>query len=346
MEHYSEKEYESWARKIFTKPSPTGWTDGLINEIKQEIEQWGYTVRKLHHGGLEVYVEGREKGKVLATSAHVDTLGLMVRSIRSDGTLALTKLGSPNAATLDGEYCHIVTRDGRSYTGTIVSTSASSHVYSDAESKSRDIDNLIVRLDELVHSEKEVRDLGIEHGDIIWIDPKYEWTKSGFLKSRFIDDKGSVLVLLLLLKYWKEHNEKPRYSIYFYFAVFEEVGHGASCIREDISEFVTCDMGCVGKDLAGKETAVSICAKDSGGPYDYELTTRLIQLAKEHELPYTVDIFPYYGSDVGSAYRAGKDIKGALVGPGVSASHGMERSHYQGLCATFALLYYYFDPKR
>ena len=166
-------------------------------------------------------------------------------------------------------------------------------------------------------------------------------TESGFIKSRFIDDKASVCVILSVLKYLKENNLKPAYDTFIYFVNHEEVGHGAATVDENITEFVTVDMGCIGKDLAGNEYAVSIAAKDSGGPYDYELTTRLIKLAKENNVNYVVDIFPYYGSDVGAAYRSGRDLKGALIGQGVHASHGMERTHLDGCINTMKLLTLY-----
>ena len=156
-----------------------------------------------------------------------------------------------------------------------------------------------------------------------------------------VADKASVAILLMLLKYTSDHQIKFKYDTKIYFVTYEEVGHGASILDQNISEFVTLDMGCIGLDLAGNEYAVSICAKDSGGPYDYELTTRLIDMARENDLSYTVDIFPFYGSDVGAARRAGVDIKGALIGSGVSASHGMERTHIKGVENTLKLIYTY-----
>ena len=222
-----------------------------------------------------------------------------------------------------------------------MSTSPATHVYPDANSKSRDIDNLEVRIDEVVHSKDDVIKLGIQNGDIVCYDPKFEITESGFLKTRFIDDKASAVVLLMLLKYVSENKLKFKYDTKIYFVVYEEVGHGASMVSNDIDEFVTLDMGCVGLDLAGNEEAVSICAKDSGGPYDYELTTRLINLAKANDINFTIDIFPFYGSDIGAASRAGVDFKGALIGTGVSASHGMERTHIKGIENTLKLIYLY-----
>ena len=341
MIEFDDKYFREIAKEVFTCDSPTGFTQNVIKLVKEKVDSFGYNTRIMNNGALEVSIEGEDKSKTVATSAHCDTLGLMVRSIKADGHLALTKLGGPITPTLDGEYCRIFTRDGKVYKGTILSTSAATHVYPDANTKSRDIDNLEVRLDELVHSKEDVKKLGIDNGDIVCYDPKFEITENGFLKTRFIDDKASVVVLLMLLKYASEHKLKFAYNTKIYFVVYEEVGHGASMVDKNISEFVTLDMGCVGMDLAGNEEAVSICAKDSGGPYDYELTTRLINKAKELGLKYTVDIFPFYGSDIGAASRAGVDFKGALIGTGVSASHGMERTHIRGIENTLKLIYAY-----
>lgn len=341
MIEFDDKYFREIAKEVFTCDSPTGFTQNVIKLVKEKVDSFGYHTRIMNNGALEVSIEGEDKSKTVATSAHCDTLGLMVRSIKADGHLALTKLGGPITPTLDGEYCRIYTRDGKVYKGTILSTSAATHVYPDANTKSRDIDNLEVRLDELVHSKEDVEKLGIQNGDIVCYDPKFEITENGFLKTRFIDDKASVVVLLMLLKYASEHKLKFAYNTKIYFVVYEEVGHGASMVDKDISEFVTIDMGCVGMDLAGNEEAVSICAKDSGGPYDYELTTRLINKAKELGINYTVDIFPFYGSDIGAASRAGVDFKGALIGTGVSASHGMERTHVKGIENTLKLIYAY-----
>ncbi len=333
--------FKKVSKDIFLCDSPTGYTQNVIALVKKYIDEFGYSSKVLKNGALEVTVKGEDSSKVVATSAHVDTLGLMVRSIKANGNLALTKLGGPSCPTLDGEYCKVYTRDGKVYSGTILSTSPAVHVFADANTKARDIDNIEVRLDELVHSKEDVVKLGIQNGDIVCYDTKYEVTESGFLKTRFIDDKASAVVLLMLLKYVRDNNLKFKYDTKIYFVVYEEVGHGASMIASDIEEFVTLDMGCVGLDLAGNEEAVSICAKDSSGPYDYELTTRLINMAKENKLNYTIDIFPFYGSDVGAASRAGVDFKGALIGTGVSASHGMERTHIKGIENTLKLIYLY-----
>lgn len=333
--------FKEVSEAIFKCDSPTGYTDEVIKLVKSYIDSFGYENKVLNSGALEVSIKGVDNSKTVATSAHVDTLGLMVRSIKANGTLALTTLGGPITPTLDGEYCTIHTRDGKTYSGTILSTSPAVHVYKDANTKSRSIDELEVRLDEEVFKREDVLNLGIQNGDIVSYDTKFTITDSGFLKSRFVDDKASVVVLIMLLKYLKDNNIKLKYNTKLYFISYEEVGHGASIVDQNISEFVTLDMGTIGLDLSGSEYAVSICAKDSGGPYDYELTTRLVNMAKDNDIKYTIDIFPFYGSDVGAARRAGIDFKGALIGSGVSASHGMERTHIKGIENTLKLIYTY-----
>lgn len=329
------------AYQLFGCDSPTGYSSNVNQFLLQELKSLGYEGRITNKGNVVLFLEGQDHSKKVATSAHVDTLGLMVRSINSDGSLNVTNVGGPSIPTLDGEYCKIVTRDNRVFTGTILCKSASVHVYEDAKSKPRDLDAMEVRIDERVTSKEDVIKLGIQNGDYVMIDPKTIVTSSGFLKSRFIDDKGSVCAILGVLKELKEKNCLPAYDTYIYFVNQEEVGHGAATIDSAISEFVTVDMGCVGKDLAGNEYEVSICAKDSGGPYSYELTNWLCKLAKENNIHYVVDIFPYYGSDIGAAWRSGVDCAGALIGPGVHASHGMERTHLDAIDQTMQLLYAY-----
>ncbi|MBO5711573.1 MAG: M42 family metallopeptidase [Acholeplasmatales bacterium] len=326
---------------IFLTHSPTGFHERVNKVLSLKLDEMGYTNYKIgNKGNLEVFIKGLSSDKTVGISAHADTLGLMIRSIGGDGSIKVTNIGSPQIPTLDGEYCTIITRDNKEYTGTILSTSPASHVYPDSQSKSRDVNNIYIRLDEKVNSKKDVEALGISNGDYVCIDTKTILTESGYLKSRFIDDKGSVCAILAVLNHMSENNILPKYDTYVYFTNYEEVGHGAASVKH-MDEFVAVDMGCIGLDLAGDEHSVSICAKDSAGPYDYELTTRLINFAKEANLSYTVDIFPFYSSDVSASLRAGLDCKGALIGSGVHASHGMERTHLDGLENTMKLLLMY-----
>ena len=341
MIRFIREHFDRYASALFSTDSPSGYSREITPLLCSFLDELGLEYRVHNKGTVEVFVPGEDNSRTVATSAHVDTLGLMVRSVNASGTLAVTKVGGPLMPTLDGEYCTVLTRGGKRYTGTVLSQSPAAHVFPEAATMARDESHMEIRLDEKVTSAEEVRALGIENGDFVFIDPKYTVTASGFLKSRFIDDKASAVILLMLLRWCAENKVPFLHPTRIYFAVYEEVGHGASALAEDVDEFVTVDMGCVGLDLAGSEYAVSICAKDSGGPYDYELTGRLIELAKAGDVRYTVDIFPFYGSDVGAALRSGRDVKGALIGTGVCASHGMERTHLEGIEATLKLLYLY-----
>ena len=329
----------SFAKKILNIPSPSGFTDDVINFIAKEVETLGYTSKKTKKGNLLIEVKG-QSNFTLGLSGHVDTLGAMVRSITADGDLKFTTIGGPIWPTLDGEYCTIHTRNNINYQGTFLSTSPSTHVYKDANSVSRTPEQMIVRIDEVVKSKADTLKLGIAPGDFIFFDPKTIITESGFIKSRFLDDKISVSILFGLLKYLKTENITPKQSLIFIISTYEEVGHGASYIPE-VDELIAVDMGCIGEDLSCSEQDVSICCKDSSGPYDYNIITKLVNIAKDHNLKYVTDIYPFYGSDVSAALRGGKDFKGALIGPGVHASHGMERTHKDAIENTLKLLINY-----
>ena len=326
---------------ILNIDSPSGFTKAAVDRLRAYVDEMGYESTLTNKGNLVVNVVGADDSVTVGVGAHVDTLGLIVRGIKSDGTLSFSRIGGPIMPTLDGEYCKIYTRCGKVYTGTILSNSPSSHVYDDAGKRARDADNMHVKLDEEVKSADDVKKLGILAGDFVCYDPKAAITETGFIKSRFLDDKLSATIILCTLKHLKDSGIKPKHNVCIVFSTYEEVGHGLSHLPTPASEFLAVDMGCIGSDLTCTEYDVSICAKDSSGPYDYELTSRLINMAKEAELGFAVDIYPNYGSDVSAARYAGHDIRGALIGPGVAASHGMERSHIKACENTFKLLWLY-----
>ncbi|MGL5084278.1 MAG: M42 family metallopeptidase [Clostridium sp.] len=329
------------AKELLEFNSPTGFCFEIMKLIESKSKVLGYDFETTNKGCGIITIPGNSKEKVVGLSAHVDTLGAMVRSITTSGNLKFTLIGGPIVPTLDSEYCTVRTRDGKLYSGTFLSNSPAAHVFEDSSSLKRETKNMEIRLDEIVLSKDDVKDLGICPGDFIFIDPKTTITSSEFIKSRFIDDKASVAALLSLLELMSRDGVKPKYTTKVFISTYEEVGHGSSYIPSDITEMIAVDMGCIGDDLSCTEYDVSICAKDSSGPYDYNMTTDLINLAKDNGIKYAVDIYPMYGSDVSSALRGGNNIRGALIGPGVHASHGMERTHYKALENTIKLLYLY-----
>lgn len=341
MQDFNKQEVLAFAKELLSIDSPSGYTKHAIRYIEEKVNALGFRMDYSRKGNLHIFVDGVSNDKTIGISAHCDTLGLMVRSIHSDGTLAVSAIGGPTLPTLDSEYCRIITRDEKVFTGTILCEAASKHVHEDASSVQRDLRTLQVRIDEIVTSKQEVEALGIQNGDFIAIDTKVQITDSGFIKSRFLDDKISISALYGFLLYLKEHHITPAYNLVLVLSTYEEVGHGASYLPAQITELLSVDMGCIGLDLACSEYDVSICAKDSSGPYDFDMTNRLIKLAKQASLSYAVDIYPMYNSDVSAALKAGNNIAGALIGPGVHASHGMERTHYQAVEQTMKLIALY-----
>lgn len=323
--------------KIVNIPSPSGYTKEVLKAVEEEAKSFGYSSTYNRKGGLIIEVPGQTK-EVLGLSAHVDTLGAMIRSITPEGRLNIVLVGGFMMESIEGMYCKVHTRTGKTYTGTILTKEPSVHTYDNAKTLERKPKNMEVRLDELVYNPKDVTDLDISTGDYISFDPMFVHTKSGYIKSRHLDDKASVAVLLGVLRDISLSGALPKRTLKFVISNYEEVGFGASCIPEDIEEFIAVDMGALGDDLTGSEHKVSICAQDSSGPYDYEMTSRLISLAKEFNIDHAVDVFPHYGSDVGAAIRGGNDIRGALIGQGVHASHGTERTHVDGMEQTLKLI--------
>lgn len=323
--------------KLVNIPSPTGFTHIAAEYLLDVLRGYGFTPYKTHKGNVVCEIGG--EGHPLVVAAHVDTLGAMVRSIKPNGRLRFTAIGGYPANNVENETCVVHTRDGRTYTGTFYLTTPASHVYKGIPDIKRDDTTIEVVLDENVSTKEDVRALGIEVGDFISLDPRAFNTPSGYIKSRHLDDKASASVLLALAKMVSAGDLTLSRKIYLVFTVHEEVGHGcAAGLPEDAEDILSVDMGCVGDDLGCDETMVSICPKDSRGPYNYEMTGKLIELARENNLKYAVDIYPMYGSDADASLAAGHNFRHVLIGPGVFASHGYERTHVSGLDNTLKLL--------
>ena len=320
-------------------PSPSGNTKKAIDFVEKEFNSMNISTYRTNKGALIGTIEGLHNNKEITLSGHVDTLGGMVKEIKSNGKIKFTQIGGYVWSTVEGEYVNIENNDGKLYSGTILTTKASSHVHGE-ETKTieRNMDNMEIRLDEKVSSKEDVENLGINVGDFVFFDPRVTVTESGFIKSRHLDDKAGVASILGIAKYLVENNIKPKYTTNFFISNYEEVGHGASAaIPEKTFEFIAIDMAAPGEGQTSSEFSVTICAKDSSGPYDLELKKRLISLAKKNDLDYKIDIYPHYGSDGSATLRAGNDFKVGLIGPGVDASHSFERTHKEAIENTIKL---------
>ncbi|HWI51937.1 MAG TPA: M42 family metallopeptidase [Symbiobacteriaceae bacterium] len=324
-------------------PSPTGYTDEAIAYMEQEFARLGVESRRTRKGALIATIPGKDTRNHRVLAAHVDTLGAMVKEIKGSGRLKLTKVGGYSMNTVEGEYVKIHTMEGKIYTGTILATKASTHVHGpEHEKQERNEQNMEVRLDEKVRSKDDVDALGIQVGDFVSLDPRALLTETGFVKSRHLDDKACAGVLLGLAKEIIDAKIELAATTHFFLSNYEEVGHGAAGVfPPETAEVIALDMAAVGEGQTSDEYSVTVCVKDSSGPYDYELSRRLQYLASDQGIPYKVDIYPFYGSDASAALRAGGQFKAALVGPGIDASHSYERCHVDSLEATAWLMLEY-----
>lgn len=331
-------------KELLSIDSPTGYTDDAAAWVKKEFEALGFKASFTGKGGVLVELGGKDKKNGLFLEAHTDTLGGMVSSIKGTGRLVVTPLGGMNANNAETENVRVVTKFDGDYEGTFQLTNASIHVNGDYNDIKRTFDTCEVVLDEDVKSKEDVEKLGISVGDIVCFEPNTRITKSGYIKSRFLDDKLSVGILLGYAKYLKDNKITPKRAVYVHVTVFEEVGHGGcASVPSGVTEAISVDMGCVGEGLTCTERQVSICSKDSGGPYAYSVVKGLIEAAKKMGADYAVDVYPHYGSDVEATLRAGFDVRHGLIGAGVYASHGYERSHRDGAENTLKLLVGYID---
>lgn len=338
MEHYVNFAVEK-AMELLAIDSPTGYTRAAEDFVLREFSALGYSAQRTVKGGILIDLGGKNADDALLLEAHADTLGGMVAEIKGSGRLRIVNVGGLNANNTEAENCRVVTKFDGVYEGTLQLCNASLHVNGDYGSTQRKWDTVEVVLDEKVNSADDVKKLGISVGDFVCFEPRTRLTKSGYIKSRFLDDKLSVGILLGFAKFLRDEQLTPERRVYVHVTVYEEVGHGgAASVPTGVTEAISVDMGCVGEGLQCTEHQVSICAKDSGGPYSYEVVQKLIAAAKKEKADYAVDIYPHYGSDVEATLSAGHDLRHGLIGAGVYASHGYERSHVDGVRNTLLVL--------
>ena len=327
------------AMALLAIDSPTGFTEKAACWVRDAFSALGYDARRTAKGGVLIDLGGKDDQDALLLEAHTDTLGGMIAEIKGSGRLRLTNLGGMRPENGETENVRVYARDGRVYEGTLQLINASVHVNGAYGDIKRSWDSVEVLLDEDVKSAEDVRARGLEVGDIVCFDPRTRLTPSGYLKSRFLDDKLSVGILLAFARYLKDTGAVPQRKVYVHVTVYEEVGHGgAASVPAGVTEALSVDMGCVGEGLRCTERQVSLCAKDSGGPYSYEVLGKLIDAAQREGADYAVDVYPHYGSDVEATLSAGHDLRHGLIGAGVYASHGYERSHADGVHNTLLVL--------
>lgn len=332
-------------KEILSIPSPTGYTHEVLTYLKKELKDIKIEYKVSNKGALLGILRGKDDKNQVTFSVHIDTLGAMVKDIKSNGRLVISQIGGYMINSIEGENCLVHTRNNKKISGTLQTIKPSIHIHADDASKlPRKWGNYEILLDENINSDNDVYKLGIQVGDIVSFDTRTKITNSNFIKSRYLDDKAGVCAILCAMNYIKKNNIVPKKTINFLFSNYEEVGHGsASFIPVNTSEFIAIDMGCVGDGQNSTEFDVSICTKDSNGPYDYDMINEFIRICKLEGINYKLDIYPNYGSDTTVALKAGLDARFALIGPGIYASHGYERTHVDSIIQTIKLIIAYIN---
>ena len=322
--------------KLLNIQSPTGFAEPAVAFVENELSQFSQLqLTRTRKGALVAKWEVESDLPPVALTAHVDTLGAVVKEVKSNGRLKLSRIGGVEWPTVETEGVWIFASNGEKVRGSVLVETASGHIYGqDMKNTPRDDDHMEVRLDARTVSEKETRALGIRIGDCVAFDPRVEVT-NGFVRSRHLDDKACVANLVAAIKSLADAGRSPARTAYFHISNYEEVGHGASSgIPADVAELVTVDMAVVGQGQESDEFSVTLCIKDAGGVYHEGLNKKLRGLAEQHGIPYKTDVYRYYASDGEAFWRAGGDVAVALIGPGIDASHNYERTHTDGLVAT------------
>ena len=343
FERYGQRILEETAA-LLAIDSPSGMTQAAADHVMARFEALGYACERTRKDGVLVHLGGEDAQDGLLLEAHMDKLGGMVCRIKDIGRLKITNIGGLNPNNVERENCRVVTRGGRVIEGTAQLCNASIHVNGNYSEEKRTFDTLEIVLDEDVKNAEDVKRLGVRVGDYVCFDPRTRITESGYIKSRFLDDKLSVGILLGYAQYLKDAGITPRRAVYAHITAVEEVGHGGSAsVPQGVTEAIAVDMGCVGEGLDCDEHMVSICAKDRSGPFHYATTNGLIAAAEKMGARYAVDVYPYYSSDVATTLRAGNALRYGLIGAGVYASHGYERSHVDGAVAALKVLAGYIE---
>ncbi len=330
--------FKDTLKKYLDIASPSSFTAEALSVAKDEFDAIGLETSYTKKGALIATVKG-DSDEAIAITAHMDTLGAMVKTITSDGKLSYHRIGGGAWSAVEGENCKVFTRSGMVYRGSVIPTEASTHIHGLKSYEKRTQENMRIRLDELVSNVGEVKELGIQVGDIIAFDTRTEFTESDFIKTRYIDNKAAVAMTFVLAKRFIEI--EPKQTVHFILSNYEECGHGLSFIPENTSELIAIDIAPVGFEQTSTEFAVSIAAKDKKTPYDYEFISRLAGVCEEHQIPFNIDVFNHYSSDASQYIHRGGDVMFACVGPGVEGTHHYERTHMKSIEATINLLYRY-----
>jgi len=323
-------------------PCPTGFTDEIVRYVCTQLDLIGVEYLLTRRGTIVATVPGRDRTRMRAAVAHLDTIGATVTSLQENGRLGLGPIGTWSSRFAEGGRVTVYSR-ASAYRGQVLPVLASGHAFN------QEIDRLPVawsqvevRLNRRTKTREDLGRLGVETGDFVAFDSDPEWDDSGYISARHLDNKAGASALLAALESLVREDVRPAVDLTGVFTVTEEVGTGgATTLDARVAEFLGIDVAPVAPGQMSSETKVTLCAMDTSGPFDRELVAMLAQCCREHSIPHETDVFRYYYSDANSAIIAGNDVRHALVAFGTDATHGYERTHFESLEGLARLLCLY-----
>ena len=321
--------------RLLTIPSPSGRTDHVMQLVGEEIAALGMPFDLTRRGVLRAELMGEDgDAPDRAIIVHADTIGCMVKRLKDNGRLEVVPIGTHNARFAEGARVTIFVEDlERTRSGTILPLKASGHRWGDeVDTQAAGWECVEVRVDEVVDSAEDLAALGFNVGDFVAFDASPVITPAGYVNSRHLDDKAGIAAALGAFKALIDHDVVLPVNAHLLVTIAEEVGLGASHgLDADVAEMVSIDISVVAPDQASTEHTVNVAAQDSSGPFDYHLVHRLAGLCRHHGIDHRRDVYGYYRSDAASALEAGAETRAALIGFGIDASHGYERTHLDGI---------------
>ena len=334
-------------RTLLAIPSPTGFTDEIVQVTGHELERLNIPFELTRRGAIRAHLPGRVKSPDRAFVVHLDTTGAMVKRLKENGRLELMPIGHWSSRFAEGARATLFTDDER-LRGTILPLKASGHTFNEEiDTQPVNWQQLELRVDAIIQDDSDLQRIGIHVGDYVAIDSQPEFLDNGFIVTRHLDNKAGVATLLAAAKAIREADMELPVDTHLLFTISEETGSGASAIlHRGAAELVTIDNATVAAGQNSRESGVTVAMMDSSGPFDYHLTHKLLEICNKFEIQHQRDVFRHYRCDSASAVEAGNDTRTALICFGIDASHGHERTHMNALrsLAELTTLYLQSEP--
>ncbi len=256
----------------------------MINLMKPYVDE--IRVDKLEN--VIAVKKGKQDSPKIMIAAHMDEVGLMVKTITKDGFLQFSKMGGIDDRILPAQKVTVYTRTSPLH-GIIGSKPP--HIQKEEERKK------IVTYDELfidigAENKEEAAKLGVAIGDPVGFDATYAQLGKDVVIGKAFDDRAGCATMIEVLKMM----EKPDCTVYAVGTVQEEVGlRGAATAAFGLDpDFALVLDVTIAGDVPGVrefDTSVkmgkgpTLTVSDSGLITNHKILRLLLDTAEEEKIP-------------------------------------------------------------